>query len=230
MVELEAFDLAGASYEWVGPNGFLETTQQVSFSETTPSDAGIYEVVGNINGCKTFPTEVRVMVDTLPIVDLTGGLNFCARQGENSLLNAGEYLAYEWSTGARSNPLRIIEEGNYTVTVTDENGCMASDSIFVEEFCPTRFFIPSAFSPNADGINDRFGVFAVDFTSVQLLVYDRWGGLVFSSTSETPAWDGRVNGQAATAGTYLYSAVVEGTGDDGSAQTRVQSGVLMLVR
>lgn len=229
-VELEAFDLAGARYEWVGPNGFMETTQQISFPETALGDAGVYEVVGNINGCKTFPTEVQVLVDALPLVDLNGGLSFCARQGESSLINAGEYTAYEWSTGARSNPFRVIAEGNYTVTVTDENGCMATDSVFVEEFCPTRFFIPSAFSPNADGINDRFGVFAVDFSSVQLLIYDRWGGLVFSSTPEIPEWDGRVNGQAAAAGTYLYSVAVEGTGDDGSAQTRVQSGVLMLVR
>jgi gliding motility-associated-like protein len=229
-VELEAFDLAGARYEWAGPNGFEETTQQISLPETRPEDTGIYEVVGNINGCKTFPTEVLVMVDATPVVDITGGGSFCGRQGESSLLDAGDYAAYEWSTGARSNPLSVITEGNYTVTVTDENGCVASDSIFVEEFCPTRFYIPSAFSPNADGINDRFGVSAVDFTSVQLQVYDRWGGLVFSSTPAVPEWDGRVNGQAAAVGTYLYSAAVEGTGDDGTAQTRVQSGVVMLVR
>ena len=229
-VELEAFDLAGARYEWAGPNGFTENTQEISFPMAETTDAGVYEVVGNVDGCKTFPTEVRLVVDTLPVVNLAGGLNFCSRQGEFSVLDAGTYAGYEWSTGARSNPLRVMTEGNYSVTVTDENGCVSSDSTFVGEFCPTRFYIPSAFSPNADGINDRFGVFAVDFTSVQVLVYDRWGGLVFSSTPENPEWDGRINGKAAAAGSYLYSAAVEGTGDDGTALTRVQSGVVVLVR
>lgn len=229
-VELEAFDLAGARYEWSGPNGFMETTQQITLPATSPEDGGIYEVVGNVNGCKTFPTEVQVMVDPAPVITFAGGRDFCARQGELSSLDAGAFAEYRWSTGDLSNPLTIRSRGDYSVTVTDENGCMASDSAFVNEFCPTRFYVPSAFSPNADGINDRFGILAVDFTSLQLQIFNRWGGLVFSSTTETPDWDGRLKGKPAPAGSYVYTAVVEGAGDDGTAVKRVQSGVVVLVR
>ncbi|MCX8212829.1 MAG: gliding motility-associated C-terminal domain-containing protein [Lewinella sp.] len=230
LVALEAFDLAGARYEWSGPNGFMETTQQIALSAASPENTGVYEVIGNVEGCKTLPTEVRILVDPAPIITLAGGRDFCARQGGTSSLDAGEFAEYRWRTGALSNPLTIRSEGNYSVTVTDENGCMASDSAFVDEFCPTRFYVPSAFSPNGDGINDWFGVSAVDFTSVQLQVFNRWGGLVFESTEAALEWNGRVGEELAPSGTYLYKAVVEGVGDDGSARTRVQSGTVVLVR
>jgi len=170
------------------------------------------------------------MVDTMPVIRFGGDTTFCRRNDDNPALDAGEFAGYRWSTGQRSNPLTILEEGTYIVTVTDENGCVASASAFVNEFCPTKFYVPSAFSPNADGINDKFGVFAVDFTSVSLAVYDRWGGQVFQSSAGIPEWDGRVDGELAANGTYMYVAVVDGTGFNGEVLTRTVSGTVVLVR
>jgi gliding motility-associated-like protein len=227
---LEAFDLPGASYRWTTPGGVVEEAQALLLPALDREDAGIYTAIGTISGCETFPTEVMVTVDTTPVVTITGQTAFCAQRDDLPQLDAGVYSDYQWSSGSGRNPLTVIDEGIYVVTVTDEFGCMGIDSILVEEFCPTRFYVPSAFSPNFDGINDRFGVFARDFTSVRLEVFDRWGGLLFTSTPEAPEWDGRVNEEAAAAGAYLYQATVEGLGDDGLARTQVQGGVVMLVR
>lgn len=229
-IELAAFDLPGARYEWMGPNGFAAATQRITLPMVGPEATGRYAVVGNVSGCKTFPLEVGVVVDTTPVVQLAEDLDFCGRKGGSVLLDAGTFVAYAWNTGAGRNPLNVDVEGDYSVTVTDENGCVAVASTFVDEFCPTRFYVPSAFSPNSDGVNDRFEVEAVDFTALELHVYDRWGGLLFASTPAVPAWDGRVNGAPAPAGSYLYSVAVTGTGDDGTAGTQVQSGVVVLVR
>jgi len=229
-LRLEAFDLPGARYEWTRPNGFEEFTQAILLADITAADGGIYTVMGNVSGCRTFPAEVMIMVDTTPVVRFGGDTIYCGRTDGDPTLSAGDFVGYAWSDGRRSNPLTILEEGSYAVTVTDENGCVASASVVVEDFCPTRFYVPSAFSPNADGINDAFGVFAVDFTSVSLTVYNRWGGQVFRSTGTVPAWDGLVRGEPATSGTYTYVAVVAGTGYSGEAITRTVSGAVVLVR
>jgi gliding motility-associated-like protein len=75
---------------------------------------------------------------------------------------------------------------------------------------------PTAFSPNGDGVNDKFILFGAtpNVTRIaRLEVYNRWGGRVFSGVdlplNETSlGWDGRVNGQAAETGTYFYVAQV----------------------
>lgn len=229
-ISLEAFDLPGARYEWMGPNGFEEFTQTIALTNLTASQAGTYQVVGNIMGCRTFPEEVVVIVDTTPVIRFGGDTTYCRRNDDNPTLDAGEFARYAWSTGQGSNPLTVLGEGTYSVTVTDENGCLAMNSVFVDEFCPTKFYVPSAFSPNADGINDKFAVFAVDFTSISLAVYDRWGGQVFQSTDAVPEWDGRVDGEPVANGTYMYVAVVDGTGFNGNVLTRTVSGTVVLVR
>ena len=227
---LEAFDLPGARYEWTGPNGFEEFTQIITLTNLRPEQAGTYEVVGNVMGCRTIPEEVEVMVDSTPVVRFGGDTTYCRRNEDNPTIDAGAFARYAWSTGQASNPLSVRDEGTYSVTVTDENGCVASASTLVDEFCPTTFYVPSAFSPNADGINDRFKVFAVDFTSVSLAIYDRWGGQVFQSTEAVLEWDGRVDGELVGNGTYLYVAVVDGTGFNGNVLSRTVSGTVVLVR
>ncbi|NJC27010.1 T9SS type B sorting domain-containing protein [Neolewinella antarctica] len=229
-VELAAFDLPDARYEWTGPNDFTEATQVVNLPSAASENEGVYAVVGNVNGCRTFPAEVVVRVDDLPAVELTRDASFCARRGETSLLDAGAFSAYQWNTGATENPIQVDAEDTYSVTVTDENGCVATDSTFVRQFCPTRFYVPSAFSPNGDGVNDVFEVYAVDFTAVRLEVYDRWGGLLFSSTGDKPAWDGCVAGALVPAGAYLYKVSVAGADEREVARTRVRGGVVLLVR
>jgi gliding motility-associated-like protein len=229
-LSLDALDLPDATYRWITPSGGVEEEQVLLLPALGREDAGIYTAIGTISGCETFPSEVMVTVDTTPLVTITGPTDFCAQRDDPPQLDAGIYSDYQWSSGSRFNPLTVINEGVYTVTVTNEFGCIGTDSTLVEEFCPTRFYIPSAFSPNADGINDRFGVSALDFTSVTLEVFDRWGGLLFTSTPEAPEWDGRVNGASAPAGSYLYQATVEGLGDDGLARTQVQGGVVVLLR
>jgi len=86
----------------------------------------------------------------------------------------------------KSDYQAVMEAGSYTVTVTDTNGCVNAASFLVREFCPTRFYAATAFSPNADGINNVFRVETVEADEAQLSVFDCWGNLVFTATPETP--------------------------------------------
>ena len=113
-----------------------------------------------------------------------------------------------------------IESQVYSLTIFDENGCSGSDDILVEIDRNRNVFVPNAFSPNGDGVNDLFrpfigpGVANVNF----MRVFDRWGELVFS-TDDLPVflptdlddsgWDGTLNGQLMNPGVYVYIIEVE---------------------
>jgi gliding motility-associated-like protein len=86
--------------------------------------------------------------------------------------------------------------------------------------------IPNAFTPNGDGLNDRFLVFGEDITAFHLQVFNRWGELVFESFDQDAGWDGRFNGIDQRLEVYAY--VVRGSFTDGTAFTR--SGNVTLMR
>ena len=101
----------------------------------------------------------------------------------------------------------------YTITVRDEDGCSQSASVFVEVDRNRNVFIPSAFSPNSDGVNEEFKVLTgPGVESIQFLrVYNRWGNLLFSEEDvplndfgQAPGWDGTFKGRLVSQGVYVY--------------------------
>ncbi|MEI6410561.1 MAG: FG-GAP-like repeat-containing protein, partial [Bacteroidota bacterium] len=104
----------------------------------------------------------------------------------------------------------------YTLTVTDKNGCTASDSMRIVVERIINVFVPNIFAPSSEGPNRLFSPgFGVAIQRVKLLqVYDRWGSLVHQVTDAAPndthqAWDGRVRGKDALPGVYLWRLELE---------------------
>lgn len=71
-------------------------------------------------------------------------------------------------------------------------------------------YIPSAFSPNGDGINDMFGVKGEGIRDFQILIYNRWGEVIFESTDARKQWDGMFKGNPVEQGTYVYKLYASG--------------------
>jgi len=126
-----------------------------------------------------------------------------------------------------------LTDAVYLITAVTPEGCRADTTInFPPQPCP--IYLPTAFSPNGDGINDIFAAFphpGTDATIVYLAVFDRWGGEV-ARLDDQPfngqqlIWDGRVRGEDAAPGTYTYTMrVVFRNG----AETE-RAGVVVLVR
>lgn len=92
----------------------------------------------------------------------------------------------------------------YTITVTDDAGCVVSDSLLVTVTAP-ELLIPTAFSPNGDGINDKFRVMNRDLVKFRLQVYNRWGEKVFETTDFTSGWDGTFRGVEQEMGVYVWT-------------------------
>lgn len=121
----------------------------------------------------------------------------------------------------------------YQLSATDSEGCTISDEVWLFVDKRIGIYIPNAFSPNGDGVNDYFTVFA--HPSVKTLksvqVYDRWGGMVYEQTEIPPGiesygWDGKFNGGIAPPGVYVCRVVVKYL--DGRED--ILTGEVMLVR
>lgn len=117
---------------------------------------------------------------------------------------------------AISTTIRPARTTLYIATATDENGCAISDSILIRVADEELAFVPSAFSPNEDGVNDIFRLFPrPEVSEIRTLrIFDRWGKMVYiaesiSSDNDAIGWNGLLpNRQKAADGVYLYFAEV----------------------
>jgi gliding motility-associated-like protein len=117
-----------------------------------------------------------------------------------------------------------LSSQEYRVTVSDLSGCTATDYLLVVVKKDTKVYIPNAFSPDGNIINDNFTLYGdKKVKEIQLMqIYDRWGGLMFQAKNIPPndpqyGWNGRTKGQAVELGVYVYYFEVEFT--DGRIET-----------
>ena len=95
--------------------------------------------------------------------------------------------------------------GNYWLEASDNCTSVIADIDVNFKYCDYSFFAPNAFSPNGDGLNDVFSVFGNGIPEAfELVVYNRWGNLVFSSEDINTNWDGTINGRKCPVGIYTY--------------------------
>lgn len=119
----------------------------------------------------------------------------------------------EYSTRQREFDYTFRDTGVYEITqiVTHPSGCQDSLTQLVDVVPQFTFYMPNAFSPNGDGLNDKVAPKAILFgaRSYQLRIWNRWGQNVFETTDPDEAWDGTSDGrQPAPGGVYLYDAQV----------------------
>ncbi|MCB9204416.1 MAG: PKD domain-containing protein [Flavobacteriales bacterium] len=123
--------------------------------------------------------------------------------------NVVEWL-YEWGDGATStipNPTHeYADTGYYNITqyVTTQYGCMDTIDITVRVDPEFRFYIPNAFTPDNDGINETFYGSGIGIVNYQMRIYDRWGELIFESNDADYHWDGTYKSKQVQKGVYVY--------------------------
>ena len=139
-----------------------------------------------------------------PIVD--DRYQFCTDEEPGFVLldagNAGS--EYEWSTDEVTRTIRAYDYGWYHVLITNEYGCSISDSVAVVEYCPAAIFAPNTFTPNGDGTNDIFIPVGKNIASMRLMIFDRWGTMLFQSDDPDTGWDGRYRGEFVTDDVYVW--------------------------
>lgn len=121
-------------------------------------------------------------------------------------------------TSTQQNPcFTVTDTGAYQLFLIAESGSGCQDTTvlnFNVEFPCNDLFVPSAFSPNGDGMNDTFYVYGNCISFMQLEIYSRWGEQVFISTTPANGWDGTWRGKECEAAVFTY--VLRGQMDDGT--------------
>jgi gliding motility-associated-like protein len=184
--------LAGQSYLW--NTGEISRTIDV----TAP---GTYWLDVFNNGCSG--RDSFTVKQLLPVtVSLGGDTTVCS--DKPVLLDAGTAANYLWNNGSSARTLLITKPGLYSVTVKSIDGCSAVDSInIVSGEC--SLYIPSAFSPNGDGINDGFSISGGIFTpSFTMKIFNRYGEIVYQTNDQSSKWDGTYKGVPVPMGMYLW--------------------------
>jgi gliding motility-associated-like protein len=137
-----------------------------------------------------------------------------------TVIGGSQPYNFAWSTNDKTEDLRLLPVGVYSIVVSDANGCQSiAKAIRVDDCSPGDCFedYTTIITPNSDGFNDLFNIScATDFQN-ELLVYDRWGKLVYSAKNYGNFWDGKdSNGVELPEGGYMW--VMNVTYKDGSRQ------------
>lgn len=198
----------GISYLWTPASYFDEYTQASTF--VSPTESGLVTVaVTDEFGCTAYS---QVYIEILPLPGVNAGQDPIADIGEVvELQGIAEGVTYWWtpseglSCGDCLNPtLQPTAEGWYTLHTVSEIGCESMDSSFVHLNFP--IFVPNAFSPNQDGINEFFQAYGNNIDNFHLLIFDRWGTIIYESSDIDEKWDGsnRFGNYYVSNGTYNW--------------------------
>ncbi len=171
--------------------------------------AGSYSVtVSDANGCAVSQS---FQVGTMPEIQVIGKVSpiSCIDNADGTISitatgGAGN-IGYLWSTGSTLSSIKDLASGNYSLTVTDANGCSRVMEFFVPESELECISIPNTFTPNDDGVNDEWIIRNIDlYPENSVKIFNRWGNLMYEASPYTPAWDGTFKGDPVPAETYYY--------------------------
>lgn len=201
----------GNSYSWIsGELSALSCTDCPS-PIAVPTDTTLFAVgISDQYNCTDTLTS-KVNVIPLPQLYSTPKDTSVAYGTELQLTSSGAvyytwYPATDLNNSTLPTPIATIKDTTYfVVTGIDKNGCRSNDTIQVNVIYDNVIIIPTAFSPNGDGRNDRFKPGNLAYKKLQeFRVFNRWGQEVFSTTDPKDGWDGSFKGQQQDIGTYYY--------------------------
>ncbi len=176
-----------------------------------------FSVNSTLERC-SFDTTITLLPESGFSIDLGADRELVI--GDFVTLNANpttsDSLTYQWSglpglcNNCESQTIRLMESGTVTLIATNEQGCTSESQVVLNGTKDKLVAIPNAMSPNNDGVNDRFTVFATPFVERMgpMRIFDRWGNLVYVGLGEQlnieEGWDGNNNGKPVQEGVYTY--------------------------
>lgn len=190
---------------------FLDTSicegQSILINGMEISSEGTY--YGKTMGVCSMPQEINLHIIPTYLVDT---LHVEVSPGES-------YLWYGET---------INDPGLYSKNFVTKNGCDSVEYLQISKASLDGVFIPNVFTPNGDGMNDVFEVYALNHKSVSMQIYNRWGNEIFSITGSSGSiiWDGMINSNPAEDGVYLYTIVLE----DSMQKQKRKSGTVTIIR
>ncbi len=231
----------GTQYSW-SPSTYLDNAQLPGAVSSAPKDM-VYtlSILSDLNGCASLTTDDMKLDVTPPIKVKTFPFDTVAYNGDQFQLLAipsdTDVINYSWSPAiGLSNPgvaNPIVTAGavgdlvQYQVTTSTVAGCKGFGYVTVKVYKGPDIYVPTGFTPNNDGKNDRLTPFPVGIKTMNYFrVFNRWGQMIFSTTRLHDGWDGKIQGAEQSTGTYVW--IVEVITNENKVITK--KGVVTLIR
>ena len=195
------------------------------FNVTSP---GPYWVkVTDNNNCSSSDTVLLNQIFQPPANFLKQADSLC-QYDKISIAPSANYSSYTWSTGSMQQSITVEKAGSYMLTVKDNNGCRGTDTTqIIEKICYTGVYIPTAFTPNNDGLNDLFRARVYGkTTSFKLEVYNRYGEKIFETTDSDAGWNGIYKGTPQPTTAFVWQCFYQLIGE----KNAFKKGTVLLIR
>ncbi|MEW6470005.1 MAG: PKD domain-containing protein [Bacteroidota bacterium] len=209
-----------SSWSWDFGNGSSASQNPTNTYSSTGTQT-VTLIVSTSAGCSDTVMKT-IYINPLP-TSLFTSQTFCpdsAMFTDGSSIPSGSISTWNWSFGdstssSLQNPTHTYPStGSFVVTlsVTSDSGCIAvfSDTLTLDscsDVLANTPAVPSAFTPNGDGVNDILFVRGGPLSEMEFRIFNEWGNQIFLSTDQAAGWDGTYKGKLQTGGTYIYTLV-----------------------
>ena len=222
----------GISYRWVDPNNFDIGFNNDTLELDPDQPEGTYTLLARVAGSPCEPTErtFELNRNPVPVSGLMEGPRIiCTEDPDPTInsveLNAGEDATqYNWTlpdnSSASSQDLLATIGGIFTVELTNSFNCVTTDSIQILNDCEPKIFAPNIVVPSSPNAQNRVFTIGTKYVAdedFQVLIYNRWGELVYQSSDKDFRWDGTMRGEGGKEvplGDYNYVITFRSTTSD----------------
>ena len=212
----------GATYSWNNAQYLNDPTSAdplVTLKNTTMD----FTVIVSSGHCIPDTETVQVQVVATPDIEVSSTVATTPMADVPLYAASHQELTYQWfskdslsCTDCRKTDLFPTQSQTVYVEGTNSTGCMVRDSVFIDVLgCDGKtIYMPNTFTPNGDGLNDKFFIRTATLSSIKYFrIFDEWGNMVFETNHLEEGWDGSINGKAAAQAVYVY--VLEGKCQNG---------------
>lgn len=212
----------GNTYLWTP--GVTTPNKPVTFA--TPSVTTTYSVTVSNNHICPITSTITVVVNPRPLVN--GGADTTINIDESYVLHGTGSGEVGWTTFDGSalicNYCPVVEVSPkettcYQLRSVNGHGCANADTVCIHVTKDWGLYIPNAFTPTGDGLNDEFLPQGYGLSGMDMSIYNRWGEKLFTSQDLTKGWDGKFGGKTCEPGVYVYRVVVTTMGGETATRT-----------
>jgi len=235
-VQLNA-EITGTNFTWSPVASLTNANTLTPIASPKTTTRYIITVTDPLSGCPK-PARDSIIINVLPPIAAFAGRDTAVVVGQTLQFKGSGGVRYLWSPSYELSAIDIPDPTatyggerdsiTYTLLVYNEKDCVDSAFVTVRIFKTNpQVFVPTGFTPNGDGRNDIIRPIAVGLTELEYFqIFNRWGQMVFSTTTNGKGWDGKIGGKEQGTGVYVW--VVKGV--DFTGKSVFAKGTVTLIR
>ncbi len=226
-------DPTGAQLVWDFDDGTTSTLPNPVHSFPL---AGVYNIKLSLSTSTPCLDRSLTKILNLELLDILAFPNITVDAGipvQLGVSGGGNYFVWTPATGLSddsiANPIAMPpKDMMYKVTVTNDEGCKDTDSIYIKVNPYPGIYVPTGFTPNNDGLNDVIRpIITKEFKLEEFSIYNRWGERIFTTSTNGVGWNGRLRGLVQDTGVYVW--IVNAT-DNRNGQKHRLKGTFVIIR